>query len=164
MYKTSNVIMALGLMAIMFQCQQTSNNIKATTSEEIKLELTRSAQAYTNAQELLTKSEGSDPFVINSVSIDDDALKMFIEVSYSGGCEKHQFNLVWPETTTKIDSLNFTLILNHNANGDSCEAWLTKTLDINLKDDALRLSNQEIRDMTVTVINGSNPDKKVQNN
>ncbi|MCF6352128.1 MAG: hypothetical protein L3J06_03865 [Cyclobacteriaceae bacterium] len=163
MYKTLNVIMALVLTGVLFQCQKASNNL-ATTSEEIEIELTRSAQAYTNAQERLTKSEGSDPFVINSVSINDNELKMFIEVSYSGGCEKHEFNLVWPESITEIDSLNFTVILNHNANEDSCEAWLTKNLVINLKDDALWLSNQEIRDMTVTVINGSNPDEKVRNN
>ncbi len=160
MYKTSNVIIALVLTAIMFQCQQTSNNLK-TTSEEIDIELTRSVQAYANAQKLL-KSAGSDPFVINSVTVNDNELKMFIGVSYSGGCEKHQFSLVWSDVINMVYPPNFTAILNHNANGDSCEAWLTKTLVIDLKDDALRLSDQEIIDMTVTVVNGSNPDEKVE--
>ncbi len=161
MNKKSNLIIALVLTGIMFQCQKTSNDLKAV-SEEFDLKLTRSAQAYTNAQEQLIKSEGSDPFVINSVSINDNELKMFIEVSYSGGCEKHQFSLVWPEVIVTVYPPNFSIILNHNANGDTCEAWLTKTLVIDLQDDTLRLSDQEIRDMIVTVINGSNPDEKVQ--
>lgn len=145
----------------MFQCQKSSNELKAA-SEEFDLKLTRSAQAYINAQEQLTKNEGSDPFVINSVSVNDNELKMFIEVSYSGGCEKHQFNLIWPEVIPTAYPPKVSVILNHNANGDTCEAWLTNTLVIDLKDDALWLSNQEIRDMIVTVINGSNPDEKVQ--
>ncbi len=68
---------------------------------------------------------------------------------------------MWPEVITFAHPPSFSIILNHDANGDSCEAWLTKMLIINLKDDALRLSDQEIRDMVVTVINGSNPDEQV---
>jgi len=58
---------------------------------------------------------------------------------------------------------NFSVILTHIANGDTCEAWLTKTLEVNLQDDSLGLSDQEIIDMTVTIINGSNPEERKSN-
>jgi len=160
-HKISNLIMALILAVIMFQCQKSDFN---TNSEGIDLKNMRSEQAYISAQEKLDKGEKSDPFVINSVSINDNELKMYIEVSYSGGCQKHEFALVWPEVITFAYPPNFSIILNHDANEDNCEAWLTKTLIINLQEDVLRLSDQEIKDMIVTVINGSNPNEKVHTN
>lgn len=160
--KKFKLIMALLLAVMMLQCKDLSNNLDSISGES-DLKLTRQEQAYANALELLNKSEGSDHFVINSVKIDDKKLNMLIEVSYAGGCKTHEFSLVWPEVITMIYPPNFSVILNHDAKGDTCEAWLTETLDINLQDDSLWLSDQEIRDMTVTIINGSNPEEKVQN-
>ena len=161
-HKKLKMGMVFLLAVIMFQCQQNVNDLTDNTDQS-NIKLSRTAQAYTNALAQLNKSEGSDSFVIKSVKIDDTALKMHIEVSYGGGCQKHEFSLVWPEVITMIYPPNFGVILNHNANGDTCEAWLTETLTIDLQDDSLWLSDQEIRDMVVTVINGSNPDEKVPN-
>ena len=72
-HKFSNLMMALILAGTMFQCQKSDFN---TTSEGIDLKNMRSEQAYTNAQEQLDKGEESDPFVINSVFINDNELKI----------------------------------------------------------------------------------------
>ena len=155
------LIITFFLMGVMFQCQEVSNEL-GTGTEESKLQLIREAQAYSNALYLMDAGEGSDHFVIRSVKIDDSNLIMLVEVSYAGGCEEHQFSLIWPEAITMVYPPNFSVILMHDANGDMCEAWLTETLVIDLRDDSLWLSDQEIRDMTVTVINGSNPLEQVQ--
>ena len=159
--KKLKLITALLLTGVMFQCQESSINPGPVT-EKSNLMIIREAQAYADALALLDKSEGSDPFVLKSVKINRDSLTMSINVSYAGGCEKHQFSLIWPDAIILIYPPNFSVILNHNANGDMCEAWLSETLVIDLQDNSLRLSDQEIKDMTVTVINGSNPSEQVQ--
>ena len=160
-YKNFTLIITLVLTVVMFQCQESSNN-PGPAVEKSNLIIIREAQAYADALALLDVSEGSDPFVLKSVKINRDSLTMSINVSYAGGCEKHQFSLIWPDAIILIYPPNFSVILNHNANGDMCEAWLSETLVIDLQDNSLRLSDQEIRDMTVTVINGSNPSEQVQ--
>ena len=159
--KKLNLIIALLLTGVMFQCQESANN-PGPVAEKSNLTIIREAQAYADALALLDVSEGSDPFVLKSVKINRDSLTMSINVSYAGGCDKHQFSLIWPDGIILIYPPNFSVILNHDANGDMCEAWLSETLVIDLKDNSLRLSDQEIRDMTVTVINGSNPSEQVQ--
>ena len=155
------LIISFFLLCVMFQCQESSNN-PGPAAEKSNLIIIREAQAYADALALLDASEGSDPFVLKSVKINSDSLTMSISVSYAGGCEEHQFSLIWPEAITMVYPPNFSVILMHDANVDMCEAWLTETLVIDLQDDSLWLSDQEIRDMTVTVINGSNPLEQVQ--
>lgn len=66
---------------------------------------------------------GVDEYVLNSATITDDTLE--INVSYGGGCEKHQFTLVSPGVFLESFPVQLRLSLAHNANNDSCEAWLT---------------------------------------
>jgi len=127
-----------------------------------ELNTIKDGTAYQSALEALDEGTKSDLFKINSVVIDDNTLKLLINVSYGGGCKKHVFDLIWPDAIIAIYPPQFGLILNHNANEDMCEAYLTQTLEIDLKNNPLNLDDQSIKDMTVTVINGSNPDEKVQ--
>lgn len=66
---------------------------------------------------------GADGYVLNSATITDDTLK--INVSYSGGCEKHQFTLVSSGVFRESSPVQLRGFIAHNANNDSCEAWLT---------------------------------------
>lgn len=68
---------------------------------------------------------GDDHYVANSVALDGDRLS--IEVSYGGGCREHTFTLVVSETFLESDPVQLPAVLAHDANGDSCEAWLTAT-------------------------------------
>jgi hypothetical protein len=71
-----------------------------------------------------------DPLQINSITINEDTLT--ISVSYSGGCEQHNFDLFAAKAIMKSLPVQAQLILAHDANGDNCEAWITQTLDFNL--------------------------------
>ena len=103
----------------------------------------------------------TDLFTIREVMVVDTSL--FINVSYSGGCENHFFDLVWPEIITQQYPPDITVYLYHNANGDLCKALLTKTLAYDFSDCPLGLSAEAIQLMKITVVNGSNPENKVSN-
>lgn len=68
-----------------------------------------------------------DLFAINDVQVTEDELR--INVSYGGGCEEHEFNLINVINPSdgggqQID----VLYLSHNANNDLCEAAITEQL------------------------------------
>ncbi len=66
---------------------------------------------------------GVDKYVLNSATIIDHRLEL--NVSYSGGCEKHQFTLLSTGVFLESFPVQLKVDLAHNANNDSCEAWLT---------------------------------------
>lgn len=66
---------------------------------------------------------GIDEYVLNSATITGDTLEL--NISYSGGCEKHQFSLVSSGVFLESYPVQLRVDLAHNANNDSCEAWLT---------------------------------------
>jgi len=71
-----------------------------------------------------------DPFRMDSVLVDGDTLRL--KVSYSGGCREHTFNL-WKLPPNALVPPTPELLLDHNANEDMCEAWLTRWLAFSLK-------------------------------
>ena len=71
-----------------------------------------------------------DPYVLNSAAIDGH--RLIIEVSYGGGCQRHDFTLVLSTTFLESDPVQLPAALAHDANGDACEAWLTESLDFDL--------------------------------
>ena len=148
------------IAGVLLQCQEQAGE---TTETGLDITAVRDEATYQQAITALTGGEKTDRFTLKSVKIDDDELVMYIEVSYGGGCAKHTFELIWPDIILGIYPPQFSIVLNHQANGDTCKALLTQTLKIDLTNNALNLDDQSIKDMRVTVINGSNPDEKVQN-
>jgi len=71
-----------------------------------------------------------DTFELNSASIDGNNLKM--SVSYSGGCEEHEFSLFMPEAHIAIFPPQLTLYAVHDGNGDLCEAYITRDVEIDM--------------------------------
>lgn len=74
---------------------------------------------------------GTDDYVVNDPpSITGDVLTL--NVSYSGGCEAHDFTLITSGVFLESDPVQLQAVLAHNANGDSCEAWITETYHFNV--------------------------------
>lgn len=73
----------------------------------------------------------NDPFTINSTTIVDDCLE--INLSYSGGCETHQFTAfqlpVFCGTPPVPPPM---LVLCHEDHNDPCEAYISETVSIDL--------------------------------
>ena len=66
---------------------------------------------------------GTDAYTINAASLQGDTLT--VNVSYSGGCETHAFTLVAEEQFLESFPVQLRVSIAHNANGDTCEAWIT---------------------------------------
>lgn len=79
----------------------------------------------------LARIARGDDIQLNKLSIRDHLLTM--NVSYSGGCRAHEFNLIG-DTALFIEggSVSDQVILTHNANGDNCESYITEDISFDL--------------------------------
>ena len=69
--------------------------------------------------------------LIDAKLIENDILSTV--VSYSGGCEKHEFTLgAIPGMTNTYSSLQANLVLGHENNGDTCKKIVRERLDFDL--------------------------------
>jgi hypothetical protein len=68
----------------------------------------------------------NDMFFISNAFVWEDVLT--VSVQYSGGCKKHDFQLVWDGTYTKSLPPQISLFLIHNNNGDTCKAIVREEL------------------------------------
>ena len=73
---------------------------------------------------------GTDKFALNSATVDGDVLK--VNLSYSGGCESHQFTLVASDSFLESFPVQLSIFIAHNANGDTCEAYPTEDYHFDL--------------------------------
>ena len=73
---------------------------------------------------------GADPYELNAATIMGDTLT--VTVSYSGGCETHQFTLVASNVFLESYPVQLGASLAHDANGDTCERWVTEDWDFDL--------------------------------
>lgn len=74
---------------------------------------------------------GTDTYVVNSPpSITGDVLTL--DVSYGGGCESHDFTFITSGVFLESNPVQLQAVLAHDANGDSCEAWITGTYHFNV--------------------------------
>ncbi len=73
----------------------------------------------------------NDALTINSITLDGDGYLTF-DVSHSGGCQEHVYGLYWESVLAKTDPPTIEFYLSHEANGDACEAWLNKTITVDI--------------------------------
>jgi hypothetical protein len=71
-----------------------------------------------------------DGFRLDSAYVKGDT--MHLKVGYSGGCRKHIFKL-WKLPSTSSANQKTELLLDHDSNGDMCEAWISEWLEFSLK-------------------------------
>jgi hypothetical protein len=75
-------------------------------------------------------TSGDDDYVLNNATISGDTL--MTSVSYSGGCETHEFTLVISASFLESSPVQLPAVLRHAAHGDACEAWLTQSYAFDL--------------------------------
>ncbi len=73
---------------------------------------------------------GTDEYVINAATLQADTLT--INVSYTGGCETHAFTLAAEPRFLESFPVQLRVLLAHNANSDTCEAWITEDYHFDL--------------------------------
>ena len=90
----------------------------------------------------------NDSYSIVNAFIDGDILN--IDVTYSGGCKTHNFELIGSNMVAKSLPPQRNVLLVHHANGDDCRELMGERLKFNIqnltfegKDVMLRISNYD---------------------
>ena len=97
------------------------------------------------------KNYDDDEFYLESVSIEDDILKL--NVSYNGGCKKHQFLLVEKKNFQRAKNIyEVRLQLLHNSNQDNCKKIVTEVLFFNLLPLKAKLQNKNIDQKDINLV------------
>jgi hypothetical protein len=73
----------------------------------------------------------SDPFTISSVTISGKNIE--ISISFSGGCNEHNFKLVGSEAISKSLPPQRSIVLIHQNNADTCKKLVEKKLIFNIE-------------------------------
>ncbi len=76
-------------------------------------------------------SEG-DNYTIKESKRERDNLQIVLE--YSGGCKVHTYEIIWDGIIYSDDPCKINLLLIHRGNFDNCEALITDTINIDLKE------------------------------
>lgn len=76
-------------------------------------------------------STGDGYAIEGSSRIQGDVLTVL--VGYSGGCEDHEFRICWPDQSfMESTPVQVGLTLFHNANNDTCEAYISEEIELDL--------------------------------
>ena len=125
-------VLLLSVLAVLLSCAGTKEII--FSEDEVVISETDSNPDWVVKQKKAKIGElmESDYVDIESVILKDNVL--FIAVSYSGGCEEHDFELIGNPLIMKSLPPKRTIQLYHNANGDSCRSLLNEILEIDITD------------------------------
>lgn len=84
------------------------------------------------------RADDGDPYDIGGAGDTGDPVwieadTLFVIVGHAGGCEAHDYRICWPDAAImESDPVQVDLEVWHDANGDSCDAYLTETLAFDL--------------------------------
>lgn len=134
--RLKNVIIST-LSALIFSigCQQVNDQMKVGPDDALSIsvsDVNPGEIVYTGTVFIGDSGDrfGTDEYTLNSAIITDDTLN--ISVSYSGGCEDHQFTLVASDRFLESFPVQLPAFIAHNANGDTCEAYPTENYRFDL--------------------------------
>jgi len=73
----------------------------------------------------LYQSSPRDSLMINKIRLIKNMIEL--NISYGGGCEEHEFQLI---STSFMESypVQVNILLSHEDNDDPCDMWITETL------------------------------------
>lgn len=95
--------------------------------------------------------KNNDEFYLERVIIEDNILKL--NVSYSGGCKKHQFSLIEKKNLQRAKNIyEVHLQLLHNSNKDNCKKIVTEELFFNLLPLKTKLQKENIDQKDIKLV------------
>ena len=131
----SLIAYTLSVLVFTIGCQQLDDQMKTGSDDTVSIsvdDVNPEEIFYTGAVFVGDAGDrfGTDAYVLNSATITDDTLN--ISVSYSGGCEEHQFTLVVSEEFLESFPVQLRVSIAHDANNDPCEAYPTENYRFDL--------------------------------
>lgn len=117
------------LTIVTFGCKSTQNVVVADNPSTDTVQKNENVAIAASIGRL---DQASDPISISNVRVEGN--KMLIDVSYGGGCEEHQFQVIGSPMISKSLPPIRSIQLVHTANGDKCKMNVMKTLEVDLKE------------------------------
>lgn len=113
-----------------FILSMVSLSLLTSCSEQVVMPL-NNCPKYKELYYLESASLKTDPINVMDAKIEDDCLRLTLQ--YGGGCREHEVDLILvvPECATPPFPPPAFLI-SHDANGDLCEAWITKEVSFDI--------------------------------
>ena len=129
------VVYTLSVLVFAIGCQQLNDQMKTDPNDTLSVSVdgvNPDEIFYTGTVFIGDAGDrfGTDAYALNSATITDDTLN--ISVSYSGGCEEHQFTLVASDIFLESFPVQLSASIVHNANDDACEAYPTENYRFDL--------------------------------
>ena len=122
----------LGMVFLAFAACKNTVAPQNDTNDREKPEVTGTSDAP--ASKCIAPKTGeipeSDPFLSAETRIAGNCLEATI--TYSGGCQEHEFALYWNEMWAESMPPQTQIFLYHNSNGDKCRALKNETVSFAL--------------------------------
>ena len=123
----------LFFLVFIFSCKTQKNNQNCILRQKKQLtDTTLKATLVNYSSDLLKKENSSDPIKILDAKIINNQLHL--NVSYSGGCEKHNFKITGDASISKSLPPIRSVELFHFCNGDACKKLITEELIIDVSE------------------------------
>jgi hypothetical protein len=91
----------------------------------------------------------TDPFVLGSLTIEDDELQ--IQIATGGGCASHSFAICWDGAVLDSEPPQANLALSHDSHGDTCDAFLMHDVRVDVAQIRAELSSPIVLHVTGAV-------------
>ena len=111
-------------------CEQLQDQIKSNVGDDTVIS---NPNDGVSPRVVITDADenwGTDDYLLRDAAITDDTLRLV--VSYSGGCEAHEFTLITSGMFLESSPVQLVISVAHNANDDPCEAFPTETVTFDL--------------------------------
>jgi hypothetical protein len=123
----------LFLSILFFSCKTQKNNSKCIFKKKMQIEATiLKAQLVNSSSDFSTKEMDSDSISILDAKIIDN--KLHLNISYSGGCNKHDFKIIGDSLISKSLPPIRSVKLIHYANNDKCRELIFDNLIIDIRE------------------------------
>lgn len=127
-------------------------NVVSTCSKGINCEILSieelSCTPVIGLTSLIKDTFRNDAVSIQEIKVNNNCISILL--SFSGGCREHKINLVCLKPVTNATEIP-VIEIRHNANGDMCEAWLTRDYGFDLR----TLKSLGIKEVTIRAKNGN---------
>ncbi len=120
-------------MSGFISCSDNQNDLDLSSSinSNVILQLNKNVFDKIDNNRKNNISEG-DNYTIKKSKREGDNLQLVLE--YSGGYKVHAFEIIWDGIVYTDDPCKINLLLIHRGNFDNCEALITDTINIDLKE------------------------------
>lgn len=119
MNKTISFVLVFAVGLLLISCKVKKSGTGETASSSSRAVVIDSAYKV-----------GLNTITIDSSTITGNTLRLYI--NYSGGCKKHDIDLIWTGVTAKSLPPQLPLALDHNTYGDACRQVVSEFREFDL--------------------------------